>query len=164
MRPLTQVRWAQPYDESMTTPSIVARGDRWFRAVGYGLLAELATILTIVFVVMLYKYVLARGLSDSDYTMLGERAGMIIGVFGGALYTFSFARRLMRRISSHFIAHGVVVALAAITLSIAGSIAGHQKIPATYITASVLKILGGALAGWIYKRYIASSPGTAARS
>ena len=133
------------------------RGDRWLRATGYGLLAEVATVLTIIFVVTLYRYVLAPGMDEASYTLLGRRAGAVIGIFGGALYTFSFARRLMRRISSHFIAHGVVVALAAIALSVAGSIAGHQEIPASYITASVLKILAGALAGFIHQRYIVSS-------
>lgn len=141
----------------MTAPSNPARGDRWLRAIGYGLLAEVATILTIIFVVTLYKYVLSPGMDEASYTLLGERAGALIGILGGALYTFSFARRLMRKISSRFIAHGVVVALAAIALSVAGSIAGHQEIPASYITASVLKILAGALAGFIYQRYIAST-------
>ena len=142
----------------MTAASIPAPGDRWLRAIGYGLLAEVATILTIIFVVTLYKYVLAPGMDEASYALLGKRAGALIGILGGALYTFSFARRLMRRISSHFIAHGVVVALAAIALSVAGSIAGHREIPASYITASVLKILAGALAGFIYRRYIASTP------
>ena len=92
----------------MTAPSIPARGDRWLRAIGYGLLAEIATIITIIFVVMFYKYVLARGLPEGAYTLFGERAGALIGILGGALYTFSFARLLMRRISSNFIAHGIV--------------------------------------------------------
>ena len=148
----------------MTAPSIPARGDRWLRAIGYGLLAEVATILTIIFVVTLYKYVLAPGMDEASYTLLGQRAGALIGILGGALYTFSFARRLMRKISSHFVAHGVVVALAAIALSVAGSIAGHQEIPASYITASVLKIFAGALAGFIYRRYIASAQATLSRS
>ena len=142
----------------MTSPEIPARRDRWLRAIGYGLLAEIATIITIIFVVMLYKYVLARGLPEDAYTSFGERAGALIGILGGALYTFSFARLLMRRISSNFIAHGLVVALAAIALSVAGSIAGHQTVPASYIWASILKIIAGALAGFIYQRYMAATP------
>src|SRR4030095_14100668 len=98
----------------------IPAGDRWLRAVGYGLLAEVATILTIIFVVTLYRFVLAPGLDEASYDLLGKRAGALVGILGGALYTFSFARRLMRRISSHFIAHGVVVALTAIAFSVAG--------------------------------------------
>ncbi len=136
----------------MTSPEIPARRNRWLLAIGYGLLAEIATIITIIFVVMLYKYAIARGLSETDYTLFGERAGALIGMIGGALYTFGFARRLLRKISSSFIAHGIVVALAAIALSVAGSIAGHQGVPSGYLLASALKILAGALAGFLYER------------
>ncbi|MDP9202475.1 MAG: hypothetical protein M3P26_11175 [Gemmatimonadota bacterium] len=78
----------------MTSPEIPARGDRWLRAVGYGLLAEIATIIAIVLVVM----------------------------------------------------------LAAIALSIGGSIAGHQGVPTAYLLASALKIIAGALVGFLYER------------
>lgn len=142
----------------MTSAEIAARRDRWFLAIGYGLLAEFATILTIVLVITLYQYAFFRGGSPADYAHVGEIVGMVVGVFGGALYTFSFARQLMRKISSHFIAHGVVVALAAIALSVAGSIAGHQSVPASYIWASILKIIAGAAAGVIYQRYMAATP------
>lgn len=136
----------------MTPPEIPPRKYRWLRAVAYGLLAEVATIATIVVVVLAYKYVIARGLSEADYTSFGELTGATIGIVGGTLYTFVFARGLMPRIPSRFIAHGIVVALAAIALSISGSIAGHQGVPAAYLLASALKIIAGALAGFLYER------------
>ena len=131
------------------------RETRWLRSIGYGFLAEIATIVTIIVVVMAYKYVLARGLSDPEYAAFGQRAGAIIGVYVGAIYTYIFARRLMPRISSRFSEHGMVVALGAIALSIAGSIAGHQGVPPAYLLASVLKILAGARAGFVYNRSLA---------
>jgi hypothetical protein len=136
----------------MASPEISARKDRWLRAIGYGLLAEIATIATIVVVVMLVKYAFARGFSDADYAALSRAMGAGIGIWGGALYTLTFARRLMSKVSSRFIAHGIVVALAASALSILGSIAGHQSVPASYVLASALKIIAGALAGFIYQR------------
>jgi hypothetical protein len=136
----------------MASQDVPTKGDRWLLALGYGLLAEVATIITIVLVVMLYKYVVAPGLSDADYASFGERVGAMIGIVGGTLYTFGFARRLMRKISSHFIAHGIVVAVAAIALSVGGSIAGHQSAPAGYLLASALKIIAGALAAFLHQR------------
>jgi hypothetical protein len=124
-----------------------APGDRWLRAVGYGLLAEISTIITIIAITMLYRYVFVRGLTESAYVAFNERTGAIVGIVGGTLYTFLFARRLMRRISARFIAHGIVVAVAAIALSVLGSIAGHQGVPSAYILASALKLGAGALAG-----------------
>jgi hypothetical protein len=144
----------------MTQPSAPSqqdsppRKDRWLRAVGYGLLAEIATIITIVLVVLLHHYVFARGLTEADYTAFGQRVGEIIGPSGGTLYVFMFARRLMPRIVSGFVAHGIVVALAAIALSVAGSIAGHQGVPAGYVLASALKIIAGASAGYLYERSV----------
>jgi hypothetical protein len=134
---------------------IPAPNHRWLRAIGYGLLAEVATIVTIILVVMAYKYVFARGLSDPEYAAFGQRAGGYIGVIGGAIYTYIFARRLMPRLSSRFSEHGMVVALAAIALSITGSIVGHQGVPLAYIAASILKIVAGATAGFVYGRSVA---------
>lgn len=142
----------------MTSPNIPARRDRWLLAVGYGLLAEISTVLTIVLVVFAYKYVFGRGLSEADYTVFGERTGATIGTVGGALFTFLFARRLMPRLSSHFVAHGIVVALSATALAILGSIAGHQTVPSAYLAASALKIIAGAAAGFFYQRYMVSNP------
>jgi hypothetical protein len=116
------------------------------------LLAEISTIITIVVVVMLHKFVFARGLSEADYTAFGERVGALVGPVGGTLYTFILARLLMPRLTSRFLAHGVVVALAAIALSVTGSIAGHQGVPAGYLLASALKLIAGALAGVLYAR------------
>src|SRR4029077_11327062 len=96
---------------------------------------------------MLYRYVFARGLTGPSYAAFNERTGAIVGVVGGTLYTFLFARRLMSRISARFIAHGIVVAVAAIALSVHGSIAGHQGVPSAYMVASALKLAAGVLAG-----------------
>ena len=133
----------------MTSSENPPRIDHWLRAVGYGLLAEVSTIVTIIAIAMLYRYVFARGLTEPAYAAFNDRVGAIVGIVGGTLYTFLFARRLMRRISARFIAHGTVVAIAAIALSVGGSIAGHQSIPAAYILASALKLGAGALGGFL---------------
>jgi len=133
----------------MTDPQNAPQNDRWLRAFGYGLLAEIATIFTIVAVVLAYRYVFARNLSDEVYVSFAQRTGAILGVIGGTLYVFLFARRLMRLLSARFVAHGLVVAIAAIALSIGGSIAGHQGVPSAYLLASALKLLAGGLAGWM---------------
>src|SRR5216117_2819873 len=136
----------------MTTPEIAPQRDRWLRAIGYGLLAEIATIFTIVAVVLLYRYVVARDLSDADYVAFAERVGAWLGVIGGTLYVYFFAHRLTRLLASRFVAHGIVVAVAAIALSIGGSLAGHQGIPPLYGLASALKLAAGGFAGYLASR------------
>jgi hypothetical protein len=129
-----------------------ARSDRWLRAVGYGLLAEVSTVLTIILVTVLYKYVFSRGLPDAQYAAFNDRVGEVVGIVGGTLFTFLFARRLMRHLSSRFIAHGIVLSLAAVALSVGGSIAGHHDVPRAYMLASVLKLAAGVIAGSAYAR------------
>jgi uncharacterized membrane protein YebE (DUF533 family) len=116
------------------------------------LLAELLTVLTIIAIVMSYRFLFARGLSNADYDSFGLQTGRIVGTAGGALFTFFLARQLMHRLTRHFLEHGVVVAVAAIAFSIGGSLAGHHGLPDGYLLASVLKFGGGALAAVVYSR------------
>ena len=137
----------------MTSAEISARRGHWLRAFGYGLLAEISTIVTIIAIVMFYRYILARGLTEADYGAFAERTGAIVGMAGGTLYTFLFARRLMRYVTAQFVAHGVVVAIAAVALSVSGGLlAAHGSVPAAYWVASALKIAAGALAGFLASR------------
>jgi Flp pilus assembly pilin Flp len=129
-----------------------ARGDRWLRAVAYGFLAELLTVVTIIAIVMVYRYLFARGLSDADYAAFGMLTGKTIGIVGGTLFTFLMARLLMPRLALHFVEHGLVVAVIAIAFSVGGSLAGHRGLPDGYALASVLKLAAGTLAGILYSR------------
>lgn len=138
----------------MTQDTVPPR-DRWSRAFGTGLIAEIATIIMIVLTVMIYKWRVAP--TAAEYTAFGQRAGAIIGPLGGAVFTFLFAYLLMRKITSRFVAHGVVVAIGAVALSIAGSLAGHGGIPAGYVLASALKLVAGSLAGVVYSRTAAGN-------
>jgi uncharacterized membrane protein YebE (DUF533 family) len=136
----------------LTDTGIPAPGDRWLRAVGYGFLAEALTVLTIIAIVMAYRFLFARGLSDADYAAFGMLTGKTVGIVGGTLFTFLLARLLMPRVTRHFVEHGGVVAITAIAFSVGGSLAGHQGLPDGYVLASVLKLGAGALAGFLYSR------------
>ncbi len=133
----------------MTSATVRPQEDRWLRAIGYGFLAEAATVVTIIAIVTAYRYVIAGGLADADYAAFGIRTGEIVGIVGGAFYTFLFARLLTKLLSARFIEHGTVVAVAAVVFSVTGSIAGHHGLPAGYAIASALKLAGGALAGFL---------------
>jgi hypothetical protein len=126
-----------------------ARSSHWLRAIVYGLLAEVCTVLTIIAIVMSHRYVLERGLTTADYAAFADRVGGIVGIIGGTLYTFLFAQLLMRRLAAGYMAHGIVVALAAVALSVGGSLAGHHGVPTGYLIATALKIAAGALSGYL---------------
>jgi len=133
------------------TASRRAKG-RWLRAFAYGLLAEVATVAAIVATVMSHRHLIRPGMSEAFYGDFSARAGFIVGAFGGAAFVFLFARMVMKHAGAHRIAHGLIVAVGAIGLSIAGSLAGHGVIPASYLLASALKLAAGALAGYASSR------------
>jgi hypothetical protein len=135
-----------------------ARSQRWLRAVVYGFFAELATVLTIIVIVVAHQYVVARAASPADLAAFAARTGELVGIVGGTLYTFIFARSLMARVSSRFILHGLLVAATAIAFSVGGSILGHRGVPAGYGLASALKLLAGALAGFLERNRAAATP------
>ena len=117
-----------------------------------GFLAEFATVLTIILIVMSYRYLFGRGASDADFAAFGVRTGELVGIVGGTLYTFLFARLLMARLSERFVMHGLVVAATAIAFSVGGSILGHHGVPAGYLLASTLKLAAGVLAGLLAQK------------
>jgi hypothetical protein len=133
-----------------------ARSQSWLRALAYGFLAEFATVLTIIFIVITHRYVLARGASPVEAAAFGVRTGELVGIIGGTFYTFLLARLLMMRVSANFIAHGLLVAATAIVFSVGGSILGHRGVPAGYGLASSLKLLAGALAGFLERKRAAA--------
>lgn len=111
-------------------------------------------MLTIIAIVMAYRYLFARGLSEADYAAFGMHTGKTVGTVGGTLFTFFCARLLIPRLTRHFVEHGLVVAAAAIAFSVGGSLAGHHGLPDGYLLASGLKLAAGALAGFLYSRSV----------
>jgi hypothetical protein len=127
--------------------------------VGYGFLAEFMTVLTVIAIAQSYAHFFTGGPSDPDYAAIGTRVGGIVGIVGGALYVYLFARLMMGLLTSRFIAHGLVVALTAIAFSIGGSIAGHHGVPLLYVLASILKLAAGTLAGFLAAKQYAPAAG-----
>jgi hypothetical protein len=123
----------------------------------YGFFAEFATVLTIILIVMVHRYLLARSASPAEVAAFGVRTGEVVGIVGGTLYTFMLARLLMPRLSGNFIPHGLLVALTAIAFSVGGSILGHRGVPAGYGLASTLKLLAGALAGFLERKRLTAT-------
>jgi hypothetical protein len=128
------------------------RNEPWLRAVLYGFFAELATVLSIIAIVLLYRYVFGAGATPGDYAAFGVRTGEIVGIVGGTIYTFFFARLVMTWVSRSFVRCGLTVALSAVAFSVGGSILGHHGVPAGYLLASALKLGAGALAGLLVRR------------
>lgn len=132
----------------MTAPVAPRDRNRWLATLGYGLLAEVCTIITIILISLVYKFGIARGLTDAAYEAFNQKMGGVVGIVVGTLFVYLFARVITRRLRGNFVAHGLLVAVTAIVVSVSGSIAGHQGVPSGYILASILKIVAGWFAGF----------------
>jgi hypothetical protein len=131
------------------TPAPAPREARWGRAVLAGLLAEVATIALIVAAVTAYRFSGASGLSVDAF---GARAGAVLGPLGGVVFTFLFARWVVRGLRERAVAHGLVVAAGAIALHVAGAVGAHGGYHAVAAAADALKLAAGALAGYLAQR------------
>lgn len=122
---------------------------RVFRAILFGIGAELLTILSIVLAVTVYRL---GGHTQADIDHFSSQAGLFIGPAGGAIYTFVMALAALRGVSGRYVTHGLIVAAGAVAFHLLGvshAAGGFQPI---YLYADLAKLIAGALAGWLAAR------------
>jgi len=122
---------------------------RVFRAVLFGIGAELLTILSIVLAVTVYRL---GGHTAADIDHFSAQAGLIIGPAGGAIYTFVMALAALRGVTGRFVTHGVIVAAAAVAFHLLGVSHAPGGFQPIYLYADLAKLVAGALAGVIAAR------------
>ncbi len=125
---------------------------RWVRAFAFGLLAEVTTIVAVIAVVTAHSVVTGGQMLDMT-SRFATIWGAAIGIVGGAFFVYIYSRWIGSLVPSRHIAHGIVVALGAILLHVAGSLKSAENMRALQIGADVLKLLAGALGGWVASRY-----------
>jgi predicted membrane channel-forming protein YqfA (hemolysin III family) len=132
----------------------LARTDaRWIRAFFFGLLAEFATIVTIILIVTAHS--VAKGGPMMDTTSrFATIWGATIGIVGGAFYVYLFARWIGSLVSRNFIAHGIVVAVTAAAFHLLTALGSAEQLGALQYGADALKIAAGVLGGWVASRNV----------
>ena len=125
---------------------------RWPRAVLFGVLAEITTIVVIIAVVTAHSVAAGGPMIDtsSRFAMIW---GATIGIVGGAFFVYLYARWIGGLVLQSHIAHGLVVAAVAILLHIVGSLRSPENMRALQIAADALKLFAGALGGWVAARF-----------
>lgn len=130
---------------------LVRTNARWIRAALFGLLAELTTIITIILIVTAHSVAAGGPMIDST-SRFATIWGATIGIVGGAFYVYLYARWIGSLVLRSFIAHGIVVAVAAIALHLGSAIGSSEKLDANHLSADALKLLAGTLGGWVASR------------
>jgi hypothetical protein len=121
------------------------------RALLFGVLAEVLTIITVGIVILGHR-VIAGGQTDQQLQAFGLRAAAIVGPVFGALYTFVMAFLVVHRVRSRPLAHGLLVALGAIVVHLLGAFGAPGGFRAVYLVADCLKLIAGGLGGLLAQR------------
>ena len=130
-------------------------GVRWMRVIIAGVLTEASVVLLIVIVVTAYKYVVSP--TEADYQMFAGRAGFYIGVFGGALAAFVFALWVGRSLRAGFLVNGLLVGCVAALQHMGLMAASKAEFELAYAVADALKLVGGALGGYVAQKSYSQS-------
>lgn len=122
-------------------------GIRWGRVIAAGLLTEIGVVLIIIAAVAAYRA--AASPTDAEYQAFAGRAGYYVGIVGGALLAFVFSSWVSRSLRSDFIVNGLLVGCAGALLHVVLFVASGAQFQAAYLIADGLKLLGGALGGYL---------------
>jgi uncharacterized membrane protein YhiD involved in acid resistance len=76
----------------------------------------------------------------------------IVAIVAGSLFTFVIGFWRASRQRDRPVAHGLLVAVGAVTLHLGSSLGAGQTLTALHIVADVLKLVAGAAAGEIARR------------
>lgn len=125
-------------------------GIRWVRVIIAGVLTEASVVLFIISAATAYLYGLSP--TEAEYQTFAGRAGFYVGVFGGALAAFLLALWACRTLRADWLKNGLLVGCVAALLH-AGLLAGSGTgFRAVYLIADALKLVGGALGGYVAAR------------
>ena len=125
-------------------------GIRWVRAIVAGVLTEASVVLVMGAAVMLYRFTASPG--EAEFQAFSDRVGTYVGVVGGAVAAFLFALWVGRTIRADFLVNGFLVGCVAALLHIGVLAGAGAQWQIAYVIADVLKLVGGALGGYVAQR------------
>ena len=125
---------------------------RWGRILTGGILSEVGVVVVLLAIIATYSYVIAPGLSNADYERFGELAGYYVAPAAGAVITFLVVLWVARPLTSGFIAHGLLVGLVSVLLTIAFFFMAKPEHRAMYLIAFALRLAAGYAGGRVAQR------------
>jgi hypothetical protein len=126
------------------------------RALLFGVLAEVFTIITVILVIYGHRF-MSGGQTDQQLQEYGLRAAAVVGPVFGVIYTFLMALWVARKVEDRAMTHGLLVAVGAAALHVVGAFGAPGGFRAIYAVADLLKLAAGAAAGFLGGRPSPSS-------
>ncbi len=129
-----------------TTQDITSSRIAWGRIAIAALLSELGVI-AVLSVTIVAIMAIAPGMSDAQFSVLGEQVGYYVAPAAGAVTTFLAVVWAVRRRSSGFLTHGVLVGVGSVILTVGFMVGARPEHYVMYLVAFALRLLAGAVAG-----------------
>jgi hypothetical protein len=120
---------------------------RWGRIVLGAVLSEVAVILLLLGITLVYSVAIAPGLSQAQYGEFGRLAGYYIAPTAGAISTFVMVLMFTRRLTSGFVANGTLTGIVSVLLTVGFIVTAKPEDRLMYGIAFVLRIAAGYLGG-----------------
>ena len=143
-----------------TSPSRIA----WKRIAIAAVLSELGVIAALS-VTIVAIIALVPGMSDAQFSTLGEDVGYYVAPAAGAVTTFLAVLWAVRGRSSGFLAHGILVGIGSVLLTLGFLASARPEHYLMYFVAFALRLVAGtvagAVSGWRFNARIAGRTQTA---
>jgi hypothetical protein len=121
-------------------------------------MAEAAVILILLVVISVHNLLIAPGQTAADAQAFGERAGYYVAPLASGIATFLSVLWVARKLSSDFVAHGTLVGVAGVILTVGFLFAAKPEDRFMYTVSFAIRILAGYLGGVVAQRGLSPAP------
>jgi hypothetical protein len=125
---------------------------RWGRVLVAALMSEVAVLTLLGLIIAAYRFLLAPGLSGTDYQAFGNLAGYYVAPPAAGIAVFFGALWATRRLATDLIVNGTMVGVSAAILTSGFLFVARPEDRLMYVVSLVLRIIGGWLGGRIAHR------------
>jgi hypothetical protein len=125
---------------------------RWGRVVAAAVLSELGVFLALGVVILTHRFLIAPGRTAAEYDAFAELSGYYVAPTAAGVATFLAALWAGRKLTSTFVAHGTLVGVVAVILSIAFVFMAEPDERLMYGVSYLLRLVGGYLGGVVSQR------------
>ena len=127
-------------------------GIRWTRVILAAVLSEAGVIAVLLTVIAIYSALIAPGMTDAEYQLLGQRVGYYVAPTAGAVTTFLMVLWVGRKLDTRHVANGVWVGVLSVILTLGFVFTARPEDRLMYGVAFGLRIAAGYLGGLLAQR------------
>lgn len=120
---------------------------RWGRVIAAALLSELAVIVLLLAITLVYSLFIAPGRSSAEYQRFGEAAGYYVAPAASGFATFLSVFWMARKLTSNFVVNGACVGVVAVILTAGFLFGAKPEDRPMYVASFAIRILAGYLGG-----------------